>query len=95
MVAPTDESWYCSPALQASVHLSVLLEKSQKEEITKGFSAKHESHCHEGSVDMEGKEWQRRDPADLSPEASQSPGPHTLHCIKSSESFFVWNLQKA
>lgn len=62
MVAPTDESWYCSPALQACVHLSVLLEKRQKEEIAKDFSAKHESHYHEGSVDMGDKEWQRRDP---------------------------------
>lgn len=62
MVAPTDELWYCSPALQVSIHLSVLLEKNQREEIAKDFSAKHESHYQEGSVDMEDKEWQRRDP---------------------------------
>lgn len=44
-----------------SIYFSVLLEKNQKEEITKDFTAKHESRYHEGNVDMEDKEWQRRD----------------------------------
>lgn len=44
-----------------SVHLSVILEKSQGEEIAKDFRAKHKYHYQEWSVDMENKEWQRGD----------------------------------